>query len=287
MAGTCYSFRHGGAERRYRLFEPPAAHRRPPPLVVELHGSGLTSEAQMRCSALYRLAARHGFALAAPEAAIPFTLPGEGRPGFAWHVPGVPLFGEAEARGDLPDDVGFIARLIETLAPGARPVFLVGFSGGARLASHLVVGLGDRICGAGLVGGFQCPVLADATEPAPIIAFHGMRDPLNAYVGSSDLRWPLGVERSAQRLACHFGWSGPAIASAPSRRSLACHDAGGRLRLLVHGLREGGHDWPGSRDAEHRRQFGSGGADIDASAEMWNFFAQLARTYTWEGALQR
>ena len=171
--GRSHDVEIGGRRRRYRLHAPdlrdPATAAGG--LVIELHGSGFTPEAQMAVSGFAALADHLGFRVVAPEAAIPFHYAGQAAPGFAWHVPGVPLFGQTRVGGDWPDDLAFLISLIEALARDDEPVFVAGFSGGGRLAAHLAFRLGDRIGAIGTVAGLVLPPDDGRALPPPWFSF--------------------------------------------------------------------------------------------------------------------
>ena len=241
-------------------------------MVLELHGSGFTPEAQMAASGFAGLADRLGFRVLAPEAAIPFHYAGQAAPGFAWHVPGVPLFGQTGVEDDWPDDIAFVAALIESLAREGEPVFVAGFSGGGRLAAHLALRLGDRIGAIGTVAGLVLPPDdGQALPPEPIIAFHGTADTINPYADAVGPRWPAGVAATAGGFARRFDWQSYPDRSGAHSRDLYI-DADGRLRLLQWTISGGGHSWPGSCDAAHHAAFGTPVAEVDATMEMWRFF---------------
>ena len=70
----------------------------------------------MRTSGLAATAERHGFLIAAPEGAIALE---KGR---AWNIPGVPTTSGTVPGTDMPDDVAYIAAVIDALgAMGYRP----------------------------------------------------------------------------------------------------------------------------------------------------------------------
>ena len=62
----------GQRPRTYRIFVPPAYDGRTAlPLVLDLHGSGGTSEQQARSSGMETVAAREGFAVASLQVELP------------------------------------------------------------------------------------------------------------------------------------------------------------------------------------------------------------------------
>jgi polyhydroxybutyrate depolymerase len=137
-------------------FPPNYVEARPLALVIDLHGSGGNGEEHAAVSGLRPLAERRHFIVASPDGGV--SLPGQ--PGaYAWNVPGVPLVGDARLPADAPDDVAFLAGLIDTLTAAhcadAHHVYVTGFSGGARMASALACSLPERIAAIAPVAGLR------------------------------------------------------------------------------------------------------------------------------------
>ena len=250
--------------------DPGAAARRR--VVVSLHGSGFTADSHSAMVDAEALA-RGGAVVLTPEALIPFRFGTVLPAGFAWNVPGAPLPGETVARTG-PDDVGFIGTVL--VAARARypglPVHLLGYSGGARLASH-VLGGDDIVTSAGLVAGAVLP--PTVASAAAVLVIHGRRDDVNPYAAGAGARWPMGIGPTVQ------AWAGRSDARVTSRRSelergvteQTFDVAGapfGMVRLVT--LDEVGHGWPGNRDALCHEQFGSAGT-WSATAHLGRFFA--------------
>ncbi|QYE37111.1 hypothetical protein KZX46_22225 (plasmid) [Polymorphobacter sp. PAMC 29334] len=245
-------------------------------LVVELHGSGLDARRQRELSGLAERLLAQGIAVLFPQGVIPFRITTASAPGFAWAVPGAPLPG---GNGPAPtgvDDCGWIEALVEKvqgdLSIGAKPLFIAGYSGGARLASHLVVRGRSRWSAAGLVAGLRA-VAGGHRAPPPTITFHGVEDIVNPYHGADGDRWDIGVEAAGERYAAMQG-----CPHTPSDVPVV----GGRLRrystasatmLTMYGLVGAGHAWPGSTDADHLRMFGPMTGPMNASDFISTFFA--------------
>jgi polyhydroxybutyrate depolymerase len=246
-------------------------------LVLELHGSGLTASDQMSVSGFAKLGAAAGFVTVAPEAAIPLRLSPHLPQGFAWNIPGAPLVGFSRATTSDVDDAAFIAVLIDTLvAEGiVEPlrIYVAGFSGGARFVSYLAAVMPEKIAAIGAVAGLRLSPWLE-TPPPPMIAFHGIDDPLNPFSGGPDSRWDLGVNETARAFAGKFGWM---------RRPAECQgdvtldtyiDRDDIERLVQYTIAHAGHGWPGSSDFFHIREFGPVSSTIDATASMWHFFSR-------------
>jgi polyhydroxybutyrate depolymerase len=277
--------RTGGLSRSYLLVVPEAGDG-PVPLIVDLHGSGLDPYDQLRVSGSHRFAAR-GAVVLAPSGAIPYRLMDGWPEGRAWNVPGTLLPGQQELP-DMPDDVGFIAGLIEMLTsggagPGVRidpqAVHLMGYSGGARLACQVAAAV-SHLASLGCVAGVRPPSGISSSSIA-VLAIHSRDDPRNPYDGGAGPRWDVSVEDAVA------GWA-RVSGCLPRPRSRTCkadvvelrYDPDGQggppVRLVtVPGV---GHTWPGSRDASHLSRFGPSGT-FDATAHLWRFFTgQQQRT---------
>jgi poly(3-hydroxybutyrate) depolymerase len=173
--------------------------------VVELHGSGLSAEQQICCSGFHSLAEQHGFVVATARAVIPLQLSEDYPPGYAWNVPGVPLVRQRQTTCVMPDDIGFIRDLIgdvrSRLPIDQGRVYVVGFSGGGRLASYLAFLLSDIVAAIGTVSGLRILAIDTHCAPCPIIAFHGELDQLNPFDGGAGDRWREPVVETTKYLA--------------------------------------------------------------------------------------
>lgn len=161
------------------------------PLVVNLHPSGGTGLRTLNASK--DVAQRNGFVMIAPTGSI-----GPIYAGWTWNLPGVPAFGgDANPSADARDDVAFIASAIDaaqaaTCIDPAR-IYVMGFSGGGRMASQLACDLSDRIASVVPIGGIRFPQASDTElglpdavqcspdRPVPIQAIHGKWDPTNPW----------------------------------------------------------------------------------------------------------
>ncbi|MCP3730001.1 hypothetical protein M9978_06120 [Sphingomonas sp. MG17] len=237
-------------ERRALLLTPERGRVRA--LAVELHGSGMDAARQRAISGLADLLLANDIAVLLPQAAIPFQLMPDLQAGFAWHIPGAPLPDASDLAVPASDDFGWIDERVAAarsdLGLTDAPLFLAGYSGGARLASHLLVKSRLPWTAAGLVAGLRA--VAGDRAPPPTIAFHGLDDPINPYGGSGYMRWDIGMDETCARYAA----------------------AQGSGLLDFHALPNAAHAWPGSSDREHLRLFGPDGEDFDASALIAAFF---------------
>ena len=239
----------GGRQRTYRLFVPDVSGGRARlPLVLDLHGSGGTSDGQARTSRFEALAAREGFAVASLQA-----------DGGRWNVP------IADGR---PDDVAYVADVIDHVAArtcvDTARVYATGFSGGGRMTSLLGCRLGARIAAIAPMAGLRWPGPCTG-RPVPVLTLHGLADTQNPYDGHAAGRgaeWLESVPDALAGWSRHNGCDSDVVTEDPagplSIMSYRGCDAGAEVRLIrIDGL---AHTWA-------REQ-------IDATAEMWRFFAR-------------
>jgi polyhydroxybutyrate depolymerase len=243
----------GGRPRTYRLFVPESSGGRARlPLVLELHGSGGTAEGQARTSGFEAIAAREGVVVASLQAE-----------GGRWNVPVV------DGRAD---DVAYVADVIDHVASrtcvDTARVYATGFSGGGRMTSLLGCRLGSRIAAIAPMAGLRWPGPC-AGRPVPVLTFHGLADTQNPYAGQAAGRGAEWLESVPEALASwsrHNRCAADVVLEDPdgplsTMRYQGC-DAEAEVRLVrIDGL---GHTWA-------REQ-------IDATAEMWRFFARHALT---------
>lgn len=250
----------GGVQRHYLTVRPRTVTGAGP-LIVTLHGSGLDPIDQLRVSRIDRLA-RSGAVVVAPRGQISYALM-EGWPlGWAWNVPGSPLPGEDEPRRE-PDDIRFLTELLAVLLSDLpvdpTRVHVVGYSGGARLASHLPA-VSPWLASVTGVAGLRYPT--DVTGNAvSIIAVHGQEDPINPYLGGAGPRWSESAEQCVER------WAGASGSDMPPRvvdlgdgvveLNYDPGPAGAEVRLVT--IPRIGHAWPGTVDVQHQARFGCAG----------------------------
>jgi poly(3-hydroxybutyrate) depolymerase len=276
---TSETIAHAGSDRLVVSLDPGAGARRR--VIVSLHGSGFTSLSHHSMADGDDLS-RSGALVLTPQALIPFRYGTVFPEGFAWNVPGAPLPGEDTLR-DWPDDVGFVTTLLK--ATRARhpdlPVHLLGYSGGARLASH-VLAVDRTPTSAGLVAGALFPRAAESAVAA-VLAIHGRHDDVNPYEGGAGVRWPTGVRRTMQSWADRSGDDAthhvcelqPGVVE---QRFHSSESPSGIVRLVS--LDHVGHTWPGTRDPLCLRQFGPAGT-WSATSHLGTFFAEMDGGAPW------
>ena len=161
------------------------------PLVVNLHPTGGSGLSVIKRSS--HVAEKHGFAMIAPTGVI-----GPIRDGWTWNVPGVPTFGSGNyPPDDARNDVAFISSAIDEMKKTVKidksRIYVFGFSGGGRMASHLACALSDRIAAIVAFGGIRFSKASDTAlglpraveckpgRAIPIVAIHGYWDTINVW----------------------------------------------------------------------------------------------------------
>ncbi|MCA9711515.1 MAG: hypothetical protein KDK70_37095 [Myxococcales bacterium] len=250
---------HDGQERRFLVHVPTAYdHQTPLPVVLAFHGYTNTPQQQEQWSMMSAKAEEAGFILVYPY--------GSGIPS-AWNG------GDCCALG-MPDDVGFVAAMIdwlqEQLCIDPARVYATGFSNGGFLSHRLGCELADRIAAVGPVAGMMGIDDCAPSRPMPVLHMHGTGDFVVPYEGSAILGF-RSAEESFTGWAGRNGCAGEPVISYDQGdvtcRSYQECDGGAAVELCT--VEGGGHTWPGGADI-----FGAGPTthDIVANDYLWDFF---------------
>ncbi len=270
----------GGDERWYDRLVPSGYEGSPRPLVIDLHGYLSGAETQAAISGFGAHAEREGFVLATPQgnSDLPY-----------WNATPEP---------DLPDDVGFVADLIDDVSGSvcidADRVYVDGLSNGAFLASRVACDLADRVAAVAAVAGLLLPEGCAPARPVPVLAIHGTADRYVTFTGPpnpalADLEWNEESRAAFDGLA--FGDVTEAAAAwaeldgcdpEPDRTAVSdavervahgnCTDGASVDLYVVDG---GGHAWPGSAFSHASAAIiGPTTDDIDATELIWDFFEE-------------
>jgi polyhydroxybutyrate depolymerase len=271
-----YDIRVQGITRRYLVIQPDNIEPATVPTVIDLHGSGSSAEEHVSITDARSFAAL-GAVFVVPRAAIPFRLLADWPAGWAWNVPGSPLPGESAARRE-PDDMAFLdaltTRLIDGHGVDPCRIHLRGFSGGARLSSHVLAASGDRMASVCCVGGVR--FVAPSGDLCPLLAIHGYLDEINPPDGGDGPRWSESVASAVYRWAI-VSRCGPT----PQHHTIGdgvratCYYDGddvAAVRLIT--IADAAHSWPGTSQRDHIAQFGASGS-FSASQAHWEFICEI------------
>ena len=258
-----------GREREYVLHVPdrydPA---KPAPLVISLHGAGLWGAAQRDLSGWNAVADREGFLVVYPSGS-------EGHGPRVW---------EPRPGATIPEDVTFIADLIDTLqrtySIDPARIYANGLSNGGGMSFVLSCTLSDRIAAVGLVGAAHLAPWSWCTDrrPVPMISFHGTADRATPYDGGTS--WVSAIpfppirqwtSNWARRNGCAAKPVEAAVAADVWRTQYV--DCAEDAAVVLYTIRGGGHTWPGGGDLPEWA-LGPVNRQVDASREMWAFFAR-------------
>ncbi|UTI63180.1 hypothetical protein NBH00_17660 [Paraconexibacter antarcticus] len=228
------------------------------PLLVALHGGGDTGAQMEASSGLKAVADAAGFLVAFPDATGAHRY---------WNLD--------ERHG--PDDVGFVAALVDRVAARAcvdpHRIVAAGLSNGGGLAARLACALSGRIAGVVVVAGTVAHVPeCGPGRPVSVLEIHGSADPHVPYTG--DPATGAGAIRDwladwATRDRCP---------GAPTHRTVGrtvralewdrCAD-GTRVAHLE--LLGGRHEWPGASPPDPGRP----PSPISAAAQVRRFLASI------------
>lgn len=270
-AAQTHELRHGGVARTYALHVPASYGGRPMPLVLVLHGGGGTGPQVARVTGFSDLADREGFIVAYPS--------GLDR---GWNdsrtVPG-----RAE-----PDDVGFLAALVEhlarTYAIDRQRVYATGISNGGFMSYRLACERADLVAAIGPVAGLMPePLRCAPSRPVSVVQIHGTEDGLVPWAGGTVARNRGRTLSVADTMALWARLNGcpqtPQVAQEPDRdprdgtrvrrESYAPCRAG--TAVVLYAVEGGGHTWPG-RDRSRLPFLGRLSRDLDATETVWAFF---------------
>lgn len=281
---SAHEIESGGMTRTYQLYVPAGYDpAQPTPLVMSLHGFASNPREQERSSGWDDVAERENFLVVYPA--------GTGSPG-RWNAGQQELQME-QRRGGLfeqllgarffevvpVDDVAFIRDLVAELSvqlcvDPAR-VYVNGMSNGGGMTNRLACEAADVFAAAGMVAGAYTDFGGcDPSRPIPVIAFHGVKDPIVPYDGVGEVRFPAvesWVADWAARDRCD-----PAPETIPDTvgavtgtRYTGC--AGG-AEVDFYSIADGGHTWPGG-SMSLPFLLGNTSRDINASETMWAFYA--------------
>ncbi len=189
-------------------------------------------------------------------------------------------------------DVTFIAGLLDhleaTLCIDTAMVFSLGMSNGAQMSSLLACSIPDRIAGIAAIAGVEFDPPCDGA-PVPVIAFHGVTDPIVPYTGGGlssvtiaaqnlyrgtvppGTPTPTGVDETMRSWARHNGCDPTPVETriSPEVRKRVWERC--RAATEIYLVDGGGHGWPGRPQPMLKQSFGHDTTDIDATALIWAF----------------
>ncbi len=274
------TMQHDGRERRFLIND--YSGGKPAPVVFVLHGGGGHPENAQNMSQFDVIAAREKLIVVYPGGT-------GGTPGgrlLTWNAGHCCAY----ARENNIDDVGFFAKMIDTLVASGRAdpkrIYVTGMSNGAMMSHRLARELPDRIAAIAPIVGAVFGDEPPARNPVAAIIFVGQDDKtVPAAGGPLAVRGALGAGRPAADhdvapdIAQADYWA-TANGCAPPVEKM---DAAGKVVELawnkcasgrpVHFYRvaNNGHAWPGGKAG--RAEADQPTPDVNASEVMWRFFS--------------
>jgi polyhydroxybutyrate depolymerase len=255
--------------RSYLLHVPPGpAPTKPVPLVIVLHGALADGETTEVLTGFDRVADKNGFAVAYPNGLARLWL-------YTPHS----------------YDVAFIDSLVSSLVAekvaDPRRVYATGISNGGLLSNRLGIDLSKKLAAIAPVSGTIPRVFAEhekAGRPMPVLYFHGTEDKIVGYdgtdfltkkeslLGAEDLvawwakRNGCGTEPKVEKLTNDAG--------APTSVERWTYEPGStKAEVVLVKMVGAGHTWPGG-SWQPERLLGKVCRQVDASQEIWDFFAK-------------
>jgi polyhydroxybutyrate depolymerase len=262
------SLSYQGRERTYRVFVPASLKPRPA-LVLVLHGGFGTGDGAATQTGFDGQARKAGFVVAYPD--------GIGR---SWNA----LTCCGPAQSQKVDDVGFLSRLIDTLAARYKVdrdrTYATGISNGGLMSYVLACRLADKIAAIGPVAATMDLDGCTPSRPVSVVHIHGLADkniPFNGGRGSKGVTsndWrsvPDTIDRWRRLDGCTDELRRPPgeyelVRYLPCRR---------KTEVALYTLPGGGHSWPGGERISPLLDPPS--TLLDATQTIWRFFASHAR----------
>jgi polyhydroxybutyrate depolymerase len=256
----------GNQMRTALVHVPPSAAVQPRPLILVFHGYGDSAEAMGHLTLMSVKADDSGFIAVYPR--------GIGNPS-KWDVDGT-------------SDTKFVDALLTRLEQGlcfdTRRVYATGVSMGGGMANIVGCRLAARIAAIAPVSGVYGPNWGDPCKPSrpvPVVAFHGLIDPIVPYRGgpivdpehrSKDLPPVIGVEAWAANWAKSDGCIGGSAQQPSIGEVEPLFWQGCAAPVELYRITLGGHAWPGSPNDDPQMTT----HDLSANDVIWDFVARFA-----------
>ena len=266
----------GGRERSYQLDVPPSYDgTKPYALVFGLHSLTVSYKVVPALSGFGDMAAKYDFIDVSPSGLVST----------------VPYWNAAPVAHNY--DVTFLSALLDHLEANlcidTARIFSAGMSNGAQMSSLLACRLPNRITAIAPIAGVEFNQPCHGA-PVPIIAFHGVADPIVPYAGGGlnavtiakdnfyknklppGLPAAHGVDDSMRLWAKHNGCVPKPVETRISHEVRKQVWQGCKAATVLYIVDNGGHAWPGKPQPAFEKTFGHGTTDIDATALMFAFF---------------
>lgn len=277
-----------GAIRKYLLYVPPSyteGNDDEWPLVLNLHFFRGNPPSQALLTRMHFLADTAKFIVVYPEGEqidISDYTDSENPQGRGWNLGG--LFSEN-------DDVAFLEQMIDQLNSEYRindsRIYAMGFSMGAHMTYFLACTLSEKLAAIAAVGGTQFVNVGEVSIPCepvstlPVLHIHGTEDYNVPYEGDNLF---LGAEGSVDFWLDHnncesdievINFEDLDTTDQSTATAFKYKNCENEVEVWLYRIDGGGHWWPGREDIPPGYQdLGPMNQDINASAEIWNFFSR-------------
>jgi len=272
-------------DREYRVHVPPSYDAtKPVPLVVALHGAGMTPLLMAWLTGFNRIADREGFIVVYPKGLHKRWSSGVNLPGFPGYETPV-------------DDVGLIGRIMDQMERDyridPRRIYVTGASNGGMLTHLVACRFSRRIAAAApVIGTISEKSLPECKPeaPVPILMVNGTEDPIVLWKGG-----PLFKEEKARilpiRAVVDFWVGRNGCNPGPETAQLLHHGSqcGTRTQVeryhgptprsdvVLYAVERGGHTWPGGPLIQNQLRLGRVSRDFKAAEVIWQFFKEHPR----------
>lgn len=246
------------------------------PLVINYHAFNGTSNQQMVITGMNEIADTARFLVAYPQALEVFN-PAFNVTGFGWNV--------VQFLDTTYSDTRFTELMIEDIqaayAVDSMRIHATGFSFGSEMALSLICELPNVVASvAGVAESLAdfVRVTCDPQRPFSMMTIHGTDDNLIPFEGGGGF-WSAAIETPAHFAKLNNCDELPIITelediNVADNSTVTLHEytnCDANTEVLFYQINDGGHAWPGSGENAGINN------DINASAEIWNFFQRNPR----------
>ncbi|HWD55393.1 MAG TPA: PHB depolymerase family esterase [Acidimicrobiales bacterium] len=282
--GTTTLYMNAGGDVGGYIRELPSSYtgRTPMPVVVDLHGYGVSAYDMVAVTQLGTFGNRNRFITITPQVAR--------------HIP---YWKTGFKSKDLAFLRGVLTNVTSSLCVDQNRLFVTGYSNGAIMASVLACADAAQVAAIAPVSGVANPSGCKPSRPVPVVAFHGTSDPLVSYTGglgslAYKLPLPPGTKGTISQLLgdnvpqSTTGPSIPKSTAAWAKRdgcsststtrvvaknvALIAYPCANGSSVELYRIRGGGHTWPGSVLDSKSNVLGATTLAINADKIMWDFF---------------
>jgi polyhydroxybutyrate depolymerase len=263
-----------GVSRAYRIYIPASyiVSSAPVPLLFNFHGYTSNNVQQELYGDFRPIADTANFILVHPQGLV---------------IGGSTGFNNFGVIGSLPDDVGFIDQLIDTLKANyninLNKVYSTGLSNGGFMSYDLACLLSNRFAAIASVSGSMVSThlaACNPSHPTPIMQIHGDADPTVSYTGVGGIIACTHIDTLIKWWVTKNNCTGtPNMTNVPNTSTTDGCNAehyvynngtkGSTVELYK--IIGGGHTWPGAGIT-----IGVTCQDFKASKEIWRFFNQFS-----------